>query len=71
MLYDHHKGTDFETTQVKSNFMVLSAQNLAEYSIFFDESRWAEADFRRLSRVENPALESYAFTPTAAFSPAP
>lgn len=68
MLYDHHSGRDFSTTRVKSSFRVLTAENLSEYSIFFDESRWVDADFARLSKVRNPAVDSYDFTPTAPFS---
>lgn len=68
MLHDYHHGRDFQTTQVKSGFVVLGAENLAEQSIFFDESRWASADFTRLSKVKNAAVSSYDFTPTAAFS---
>ncbi len=68
MLYDHHHGRDFTTTRVKSTFVVLTAENLPEHSVFFDEDRWAEADFARLSKVKNAAIDSYAFTPQAAFS---
>lgn len=67
MLYDHHNGRDFETTSVESTFVLLTAENLAEHSIFFDDSRWEQADFASLSKVKNPAADAYALTPHAAF----
>ena len=67
MLYDHHHGRDFTATQMRSSFTVLTAENLPDYEVLFDESRWADAEFARLSLAENPKLTSYSFTPRAAF----
>ena len=67
LLRDHHSGQDFAATKLKSSFVLLTAENLREHEIFFDASRWESADFARLSKVENPAIDSYELTPRAAF----
>jgi len=67
MLYDHHCGRDFAATGVQSTFVLLTAENLHEHAAFFDDSRWEDADFARLSKAKNPAADSYALTPHAAF----
>ena len=68
MLYDQHFGRDFQATREESSFLLLTAEKLSQYSFLFDESRWRDADFTKLSKVKNPAIDSYAFTPTAAFA---
>ena len=67
LLYDHHSGQDFAATKLKSSFLLLTAENLSEHALFFDASQWASADFARLSKVENPAIDSYELTPQSAF----
>lgn len=67
MLYDHHFGRDFQNTLVQSNFVVLTAENLSEYSMLFDKSRWEDADFAKLSKVKNKTIDSYTFGPRAPF----
>ena len=61
MLYDHHHGRDFENLLNTSRPVLLTRDNVDEHAVFFDESRWRAADFTRLSRVLNPALETYDF----------
>lgn len=61
MLWDLHQGRDFETLQTTSSGVLLTRDNLDDYTGFFDEKQWREADLTRLSRVRNPTLESYDF----------
>lgn len=70
LLYDHHHGRDFETLTARSNFVVLTRDNLAHYAPFFDQASWSDIDFTRFSLAANPRLERYDFSADAVFRPA-
>lgn len=65
MLYDHHHGRDFQIRRARSKNVVVTARNVQEYMRFLDRGQWHRIDFSRFSKVRNPDLESYEFSPEA------
>lgn len=63
LLYDYEKGKDFAEISRHIAFPMspIDAENAEEYLEAFGDSNWTKIDFKRFSRAENPALNTYPF----------
>ena len=69
LMHDWRHGVDFVGADGKgasrwSPMKVIGREELDAYRGLTSPDAWARIDFRKLSRVHNPALETYAFGPT-------
>ena len=65
LLYDHHRGRDFQLPEARSKNVPATSQNVDDVLRLTDTSQWHRIDFSRFSRVENPSLQDYDFSPQA------
>jgi len=63
LLHDYHKGHDFTRTPISHQMMALDADNIDDYLSKLDEHNWDEINFRKFSKVYNPYLSEYTFSP--------
>ncbi|WP_108649122.1 hypothetical protein [Dongshaea marina] len=63
MLYDYHHGKDFIRERFKPRMYPITRDNLAQYQPLLIQSRWEEIDFRKFSKVYNPKVKRYDFSP--------
>ena len=63
LLHDYQRGKDFFGVPVRTEMLPIVKSNVAQYQPLVDPTRWKGLDFRRFSRVLNPELREYDFTP--------
>jgi ABC-type sugar transport system substrate-binding protein len=62
LLFDHHAGRDFGATQGGSRFALADRSTADRYERLFSQETVQGADFARMSKVRNPALQKYDFS---------
>lgn len=69
MLYDYFHGVDFadQSLSLVTTMMPLSADDKGRIGQLLNSPRWQQVDFRRFSKVFNPGVKRYPFTPEAVF----
>lgn len=71
MIYDYHNGKDFvEDTGASFRLPlgVITRSNVKQYLKALDSNRWSKLDFRKFSKVYNPDLKKYNFSPDILFN---
>lgn len=70
MLYDYFHGVDFaaESLSMVTPMVPLSADNNAEIGLLLGSPTWERVDFKAFSKVLNPRLKQYPFSPRSVFS---
>lgn len=66
LLYDYHNGRDFEEEGVQLKmkiFEVLDKNNVSPYLTRYGAENWAGVNFTLYSKVLNPDLTKYEFSP--------
>jgi ABC-type sugar transport system substrate-binding protein len=58
LLYDHHRGQDFEPWSRSSPLVAATANNAERYRRFVEHRGWKGVDFTRFSRVRNPGTKT-------------
>ena len=61
MLHDYHHGIAFEQVELRSDFSVITEENVEKYRKLFGRKEWSNIDFRRFSKVYNKSIEKYRF----------
>lgn len=64
VMSDYLRGIDFSATEgvrMKTDMILLTAENLNAYSAVLDAEAWGKLDFKRLSKLWNPAVKRYNF----------
>ncbi len=67
MLFDHHHGREFDAGTIRSKFVVMTRDNLPRYAPLLEGAKRSDVDFSRFSKVANPSVVDYDFTPEALF----
>jgi hypothetical protein len=65
ILYDYFHGISIDPDErsIYSSMMILSDQNVKEFSRIVKKGDWDYIDFTRLSKKLNPAVKQYHFSP--------
>lgn len=66
LLYDYHHGRDFARepgVSAYSTMYPITSDNAKAYKQVFEDQSWSKVDFRKFSKVLNPSLREYVFTP--------
>lgn len=61
MLYDQHHGVPLPESRYRTEFSLITADNVDEYLDNFSDHDWSAIDFRRFSKSYNPELTHYRF----------
>jgi len=64
LLYDYHHGKDFATelgVRIPTRFHVITAENVDIWDQKFHEKKWDRINFKKLSKIYNPARKKYNF----------
>lgn len=72
LLYDYHHGRDFaeESTEfISPMFGALNRGNIDRFLEKFSDRNWSKIDFTRFSKVRNPDLKQYDFSPWRVVDP--
>lgn len=62
--YDYLKGEDFissEGLNIKTDMSLITTDNIDEYKVLFDKSKWKNIDFKKFSKIHNKKLKKYNF----------
>jgi len=67
LIYDYHHGKDFANPDAtfRSQMGLINQDNVQSYLPFLDRDNWKKIDFKRFSKVLNPKLKEYDFSPEA------
>ncbi|MBN1378935.1 MAG: ABC transporter substrate-binding protein [Gammaproteobacteria bacterium] len=64
LVHDYHYGTDFVDdvgVKISTPMSAITSENYQRYKTILNEAHWRSVDFKKRSKIFNPALKSYNF----------
>lgn len=62
LLYDYHHDKDFISDPIETAMYSIDKSNVEKFLKVFGKQEWDKIDFKKFSKVHNPALKKYDFS---------